>query len=182
MAQYFFLCASLPMLSWGEPMKISLAEFMSACKGQLSKGDYASLEEVALTPAKQYDANDSLLSQYWNWECCLRNALMPARAGKREFSSYLREEKDCFAEIASIVSSVSSNSDIMGVEKQLDQARWQAIETMLGCEAFTINAIIAYKLKLLLLEKYENRTVPRGEANMDKILANLQGTATSVEN
>ncbi len=175
MAQYFFLCSSLPMLVWGEPIPIAVDGFLAQCEGQLPDNELELLTKVTLTPdsGHRFPAN-SLVQKYYNFDTCLRNALMPGKAGNQDISGELRPENDFFSEISGIVSAVSGSSNLLESEQMLDLARYQAINSLLGCESFTWNALAAYKLKLLLLEKYTNRTKERGEANLDAVLDRLQ--------
>ncbi len=178
MTQYFFLCSSLPMLTWAEEPQICSEEFMQQCETQLSTSDYALLEKLSLVPSDIKFPEASLANKFMQWETCLRNALVPSRAKNREFSNYLREEEDAFSQIATIVTSIA-NCDLLEAEKQLDFARFKTVELLLAAESFTINALMAYKLQLLVLEKYKSRTVERGEQNLEQILNNLQASSNS---
>lgn len=175
MAQYFFLASSLPALQFGSSAPISLDEFHDRCASAMPGDKFELLKRTTLLPEDTAGfSNGDLTVKFWIWETVLRNALIPLRANGKEYSSFLKEERDAFAEIQALVSSVNSAPNPMEAEKILDSARWESINRILGPESFSFNALCAYKLQLLLLEKYTNRTPERGESNLDSILQLLQ--------
>lgn len=183
MAQYFFLASSLPALQFGNAMPITLADFHDRCASAMPQDEFELLKRTELLPGdiSGFCSND-LTVKFWIWETILRNALLPLRANGNDYSQFLREEKDAFAEIQALVSSVNSAPNPMEAEKFLDSARWECIDRILGPDSFSFNALCAYKLQLLLLEKYNARTPERGEQHLDAILQQLQRESTQNEN
>ena len=183
MAQYFFLASSLPALQFGSAAPISLDDFHARCASAMPQKEFELIQRTALLPGDISGFQDNALTvKFWTWATVLRNALMPLRANGKDYSSFLREEKDAFSEIQALVSSVGSAPNPLEAEKFLDSARWECIERILGPESFSFNALCAYKLQLLLLEKYNNRTLERGEQNLDSILHKLQNMSSLEDN
>lgn len=182
MAQYFFLASSLPALQFGNAMPITLADFHDRCASAMPQDEFELLKRTELLPGDVSGFHDNALTvKFWIWETILRNALLPLRANGSDYSAFLREEKDAFAEIQALVSSVGSAPNPLEAEKFLDAARRECIDRILGPDSFSFNALCAYKLQLLLLEKYNDRTQERGERHLDTILQQLQHESTQNE-
>ena len=117
MAQYFFLASSLPALQFGNAMPITLADFHDRCASAMPQDEFELLKRTELLPGdiSGFCSND-LTVKFWIWETILRNALLPLRANGSDYSQFLREEKDGFAEIQALVSSVNSAPNPMEAE------------------------------------------------------------------
>lgn len=173
MGNYIFLMSSLPQLVWGEAPPLTRDEFESACAGQLTPAELERLSRVNLEPP--FDAMPAgLASRFADWDTCLRNALIAGRSGERDGSAYLRVEHDFFSEISSVVTAVAGASTPLEAEKWLDTARWEALDMLLGSESFNFDALANYKLKLLLMLKNALRTVERGRANLEAVVAHFE--------
>lgn len=86
---YYFLAASLPMVSMDEPPAIKLPEFLSRCESELSKRDYVALDAVI----HGRDCSHPFGVEWRDRDWQIRNALVRARAAKqgREPAALLKE-------------------------------------------------------------------------------------------
>ena len=178
MALFFYLISSLPSLIHNSEPPITPEEFREQCAPHLSEAQLAILDATGLVPPTNEESMfpaGSLSSRYADWETALRNALLPTRAKKQDTSAYRRPEHDAFSEIAAIAAAAIGAHNPLEAEDKLNEARFRTIENFIGTEAFTFDALCAYKLKLLLLEKKRFRTAERGEKHIDDILHSLKG-------
>ena len=177
MALFFYLLSSLPSLIRNSDPPITLDELREQCAPHLSEAQLAVLDATCLIPPDA-DTSElpvgSLSDRYAIWETALRNALLPARSRKQDTSHYRRLDRDAFSETASLAAAAAGAHNPLEAETKLDDARFQTIENLESGVMFTFDALCAYKLKLMLLEKYRSRTVERGEKHIDDILHALQ--------
>jgi len=170
MGNYLFLMSSLPTPEWGAAPPMDMAEFRSAAADQLESEELAMLDAVRVLPPFD-DVPGGLARNFAEWDTCLRNALIGARATGADAAAWRRDETNFFSEIPAAASNAIAAGNPLEIEKALDRARWNAVEMLLGCRNFCFDALAAYKIKLELLEKYAHRTARRGEENLAKVLA-----------
>lgn len=168
-ANYFYLISSLPTLTLGGDMLYSSQEFMDYCKLQLSESEYARLEQVALLPS---DTSISPAHERWNaFETELRNAAVHIRANKKKCdpTPYLKASKAMFGGLETHVQDAFSHHP-MGMEKHLDETRWQFLDGLIVGKDFTFDAVVVYKIKLLLKEKRYGLERDEGRDALEQIL------------
>ena len=88
---YYYLAASLPMLSRDNPSLLSLEEFASLCAEHLSSADMALVSSI-ISDGSDYCATP-VIEKWRAMETSLKNATAKLRASRlgRVASDYLRE-------------------------------------------------------------------------------------------
>ncbi len=176
MAGYYYLISSLPALAAdGEPA-IKLAEFMEQCGEWLSPDEMQELSRLDLVPANDDPADLSGPALAWHdWETCLRNAIARHRgASGQDVESALRYELDCYGEIEAGVQEAWSQTDPLERERVLYRLRWRFLDDLESGHNFDFHLLAAYKLKLLLREKWVALNVAAGRGNLTATVAQIE--------
>jgi len=99
----------------------------------------------------------------------LRNALVRVRASalRKEAHPYLSEEKDAFSHLESQIQEAISK-DPRRMEEQLDRLRWQVLDDLSVGHDFDENALLLYRIKLLLVEKRVGLSPSEGRNLLDR--------------
>ena len=148
---------------------MSSIAFTSLAKDAMSSGDAALLDYCSLDPDPAKGGEDGpaykelpkrttseLINRWREWERTLRLGLAKNRAIK------LKRDKDGDkygdapeypGDASAAAKAAMSLESPMEAELFLDKARWDAIESFQGINTFSEDAMYAYLLKLLILER-----------------------------
>ena len=178
MGHYYYLGAQLPYLIYGQNPPMSSLTFKAMAWEQMSSSDAALLDFCTLDPDPPGDQPVSggtyaeapphtpsrFINQWREWERSLRLNLARLRGVKlrREGTG---EAPEYPAEAVQTAKSAMAIDSPLEAELFLDKARWDAIESFQGMDVFSTNAIYAYLLKLLLMER---RQAFRAEEGYDQ--------------
>lgn len=166
---YYYFLSSLPSLTPGVLPELTAAQFNELAREQMSGEDFALLESVLLQPSQTPSA--SLLGRRFSqWETNLRNALLPFRTEGSEVENFKQHEDDYFSEIEGIAQEAHAKSNPLEREIWLDQARFAKLDELSSLEPFSGEALVAYRLKLDILEKYRPRTPEQGRENFEALV------------
>ena len=153
MASYYYLAAQLPYLTYGQSVPMSSSAFRELAQKHLSSSDMAALEQCTLEPEFAGNAALSSFADKWKeWEGALRLNLAKNRARKLKREG-IPAAPDFPFEAASAAKAACAIESPFEAEIFLDKARWDAIESFQGLDIFSEDAIYAYMLKLLLMER-----------------------------
>lgn len=180
MAAFYYLISTLPMLSCGEVPMLTCDEFLAACTEFVSNKEMQDLQELTLVPPEEYDGNNPTAYAWYEWETCLRNALVQLRTkGKGpEGEKFLREETNFFSEIPKGVQEAFNKTSPLEMEDALDKVRWSKLNDMEVGHSFDFAILCVYKLKLMLGEKQRLLDEDQGSGNYDAIVDHIYGKAT----
>lgn len=155
MAQYYYLAASLPLLAFDGPPPLSSRDFLSLCREQapeahelLVRASFDSLGARAGDPAPWRG--------YAGWETALRDELAVQRAQRLGIDPgpWLRPAP-FVAGLAEAVKEALAAGSPLAAETALDRRRWARLDELEAGGGFGIGRLVAYRLKLLLLERRE---------------------------
>ena len=169
MGSYYYLAAQLPYLVYGQGVPMSSSVFKELARDALSASDAEALDYCTLDPFPASAASGSsvrsyaegapktpsaFLNLFREWERTLRLNLAKNRAArlKREGGATV-DAPDYPADAATTAKIALTMESPLEAEIYLDKARWSAIESFQGISTFNENAIYAYLLKLLLMER-----------------------------
>jgi len=199
-ASYYYLVASLPTLFLDEELPIKTAEFLAVCDRWLNTDDardihclmdnhsasakasgFAKASDFAkATPDTTPDATADRLecikgacaNQWLARETEIRNTIGRLRAAKVRVDAepFLRpcRELDLYTEKA--VAEAMSKLQPLERELDLDRLRWSLLEDLLRFDPFGLPAVIAYALKLKLVERWSALTVEKGRTVVEEYL------------
>jgi len=130
--------------------------------------------EKAKKPVKCTESK--LLMRWREWERALRLNLAKGRAKKLEREEEgIAEPPESPADAAAVAKHALSLESPLEAELFLDKARWSAIENFQNNEIFSSNAMYAYLLKLLLMERRAMFNVDEGFTEYNRLYADILG-------
>ena len=200
MASYYYLVASLPTLFLDEELPIKTAEFLAVCDRWLNTDDardihclmdnhsasakasgFAKASDFAkatpdttpdTTPDRLECIKGACANQWLARETEIRNTIGRLRAAKVRVDAepFLRpcRELDLYTEKA--VAEAMSKLQPLERELDLDRLRWSLLEDLLRFDPFGLPAVIAYALKLKLVERWSALTVEKGRTVVEEYL------------
>jgi hypothetical protein len=138
--------------------------FLNLCKTELSTTEFSLLASCTLDPDTRNGDGVSyvegaspssldFIDAWREWERALRLNLARYRAQKLKREAGAVEPPEYPAGAVAVAKAAVAFDSPLEAELFLDQARWNAIESLQGLSYFGENAVYAYLLKLLLLER-----------------------------
>lgn len=182
MADLYYLMSSLPALQLGQKPRLSYAQFLNSASGILPAGDFARLQAFSWrNPPRSLDGLGALEQKFWDWEAGLRNALVRLRA------EALRLKADQFLRpigssglAESAAKAAFAESDPLSVEKSLNKARWELLESFKDGSAFTFGLLLVYSMQLQILERYAHFDAEKGKNKYDEEYTRILSDAQTV--
>jgi hypothetical protein len=169
---YYYFVAALPSVSYGDPPPVSSREFRERCGYFLSPGD------AALLGYCRYDAKTAIgavkptgaafIDRFLARERALILNLAFLRAAKLKWQSPGDPPYDGFDAAAAAKAAFEMN-DPLAAELFIDQGRWEALDSMVGLDLFSVNNIYAHLMKLQLLERKQLFDIAKGSAEYKKL-------------
>lgn len=167
--KYFFLISSLPGLSLDGPPALTIGKFRQMCQGWLTEPELSAVDEV-LTSGESQSENPFLL-RWRDRETQLRNAVVHQRAAKLgvDPDPHLRDHGAVDVVTEKFVSNTFTRHTTLGRELELDRYRWQMVDEVAGHDPYQLSGILAYALKLRIVERWANLDERRGRATLEEL-------------
>lgn len=164
MASYYYLVASLPELFLDEEPPIAAAEFRAACAQWLDADDARDIH--GLLDDRWEAVVGGAARQWLARETEIRNALVRLRAVKArvEAEPFLRPLSGVELHIERGVAEAMNRPQPLERELGLDQLRWSLLDDLARFDPFGLPAVIAYALKIKMVERWHALTVEKGQA------------------
>ncbi|RMD84223.1 MAG: DUF2764 family protein [Lentisphaerae bacterium] len=167
--QFYYLISSLPTLQLGGNLPWRSDAFLEYARYHLTPSEWEALASVSLIP----DAEEGVCRLHSRWlafERNLRNLLVRMRASrqKREAQEFLRRDLDLFGGLEAVVQEVA-NMNPLQAEEILDRQRWLFLDQETVGHEFDFNSLVAYRLKLSLLEKRAGIDEESGNRALDDL-------------
>ncbi len=154
MAQYYYLVASLPLLRFDDSPPFSGRAWLELCREHVTAGDYALLSRISFAALVPRSGDPAAWQAYVAWETALRDELAVQRAQKLGLSpDSFRREAPFFVGLTALAKEALAAETALAVETALDRRRWARIDELEVGSPFDLNRLVAYRLKLLLLER-----------------------------
>ena len=143
----------MPYLVYGQTVPMSSAEFRDLARGKMSSAEAAILDYCTLDPGFSAPPTHSAFINHWReWERALRLNLGKNRAQKLKRGEAADAPEHPADAVTAAKNALALDSPL-DAEIFLDKARWDAIDNFQGINTFSEDAIYAYLLKLLLMER-----------------------------
>lgn len=168
---YPFLLSSLPWLRLGAKPFYSSAQFLDLCRPYVEPAELAALEHAQLLP---HDTPQSDVERHWyGFEVYLRNRIAVARGVRLHVDArpWLRPEIEVYPGLSRSLDEAFTAPTPLAREKALDTLRWQRLEDLQAQYPFAFGALVAYRLKLLLAEKWANQDAARSDEALGGVIA-----------
>lgn len=166
MAEYYLIAQlpSLDGLSDNMPVPITEERFLELCGNFLGKKAQDELGKVSLVPSREYEKFSSKLIKAWNeGEQNLRLALGKVRAEKmnKQFDTQDKRLSDSLLQTARMAVEIENP---MEAEKFLNHQRLEFLETLRPMDAFALDYVFYYRIKLKLILRIRQFDVDTGKA------------------
>ncbi len=173
---YYFLGASLPMLSLDATAPLSPEQFVTLCEDHLSDRDMILLRAI-LADSPDEGCRGTFIEKWQAIETCLRNSTTKIRASRldRDASEFLREENIFDPSIERAVSDAYGESSPLRREMALDAFRWDQAEALAGFNPFSIDAILSYAIKLSLCKRWAEMNEETGKNKTEQVITGESG-------
>jgi hypothetical protein len=168
----YYLVASLPMLEFGSNPPISSKEFLRDCERLLSRRDYLNILAASSEEESAGPGDGHLLRQWKKFSRDFRNEAAWFRAVRsgRDPLEHLRGQREADQAIGNALAEADKSPDPLSAEKVLDLLRWQKLDELTGQRYFDREFLVAYAIKLKILERYDQIDSWQGE----KVFAGLK--------
>jgi len=176
---YYYLASQLPSLSYGQKPPMSPEAFKELARPLMSDEDAVLLDMVSLDPQVYADTavpcGSEFIDNWREWERVLRLNLAKHRALKVKREGAVAAEPPVIpADAASAAfRAMAIMESPLEAEALLDKARWSAIEMLQGIDYFDCNTLLAYLLKLLILQRSASFQTDRGFSEYKSLYASI---------
>jgi hypothetical protein len=182
-SNHYYFVASLPLLKLGETPPFSSAEFVAQAERLLGEKPARELAAVSLLPSAEAGAAGNAARQWYVFETFIRNHLAKWRAAQRHQTPepWLQPESDVFpGEQRQLDEVLNTSSDPLTRERGIDRLRWQFLEHLSVGHDFDFDALVIYRLRLFLAEKWEGWKSDEGRQRLDERVDEVIDQARSV--
>lgn len=177
---YYSLVASLPHLKIGDEPPFSTEEYVEKCGQWITEREVRILERILWN--KHADLACPICKKWFNLETQLRNAIARHRGQKLgvEFKEYLQPHDGFSGQVEQYVTDAFTRNDPIELEEELDRARWQLAEEMIGQNPFDFLKVVAYGIQLSIVERWNNMDVHTGKEKLEAVItANTEKEKTA---
>jgi hypothetical protein len=180
LTQYYYLVASLPLLYYDTPPPFDSLVFLEACRNQLSEVDYALLARISFHSLTSTPQDDPVWKQYAAWETALRNELVILRASRLGIppAPYLHSAP-YFSNLSTLAKEALGAETPKSVDGFLTRKRWKYLDDLQTGTNFSLGFLIAYRLKLLLLERKFGFKTDQGQENFTQQYQQILNSASN---
>lgn len=163
---YPYFAASLPMLSFGAPPPFTAAEFEASARTALSAKDFAAVRAVCGTE----DCAHPWVRRHRRDETQIRNCVARERAarlgGGVDAERFMRPHAGWSCEIERAVQDAFREPDPAARHRALARLRWNLADDAAGFDFSAIGAILAFRVKLGVLEDLAKADREKGAARL----------------
>lgn len=173
----YYFCSQLPYLQFDAPPPFSLKSFdrqvvdiMSEKQAKVVVNAVFPVSEAINAPAI------GLYSLYRSWDRALLGEIARSRmvtAETTEVPEEMPEEVGTVPLLNEAVASAASAPNPMERERRVDALRWDKINELAVGRDFTLDALVAYRLKLAILNKHYNYNEEDGQINLKSAIEKI---------
>ena len=169
---YYYLVSQLPNISAAETktaLPLTGEQFRELAGRFISEEEKKILSELSLVPPMELVSTGSdFLDVWYEKERNLRCALAQIRAQKMHKDS-IPLPAGCTADIVSAARTAVGMDSPLSAEQFLFDYRLRLLDDLRPLDAFSIDAVYAYGLRLLLIERMRKFEVENGKTSYHKI-------------
>ena len=178
MKEQYYLMSQLPDISAaGEKSSLPITEtyYRDLCSRFLDCAQMAVLSQLALVPPKNViKTGSAFLDSWYENERCLRYALSQIRAQKLKKESGLIPVS-CTADITQAARTAVGMSSPLEAEMFLYGYRLSVLNAMQPIDGFSIDAVYAYGIRLMLVQRMKKFDKENGTDSYHKIYDTILG-------
>jgi len=169
---YYYLVSQLPNISVSDSksaLPMTGPQFLEVCSRFVTEKEKAVLEKLSLVPDRILSKTGSaFLDTWYEKERNLRFALAQIRAQKMKKEAYTLPE-GCTADIIAAARTAVGMDSPLSAEQFLFDYRLRLLDDLRPLDGFSIDAVYAYGLRLMLIERMRKFEVENGQISYHKI-------------
>ena len=169
---YYYLVSQLPNISAGESkanLPMNTVQFREVAGRFITPKEKTVLEGLSLVPPLELSSTGSAFLDVWyEKERNLRCALAQIRAQKMKKDSFPLPA-GCTADIISAARTAVGMDSPLSAEQFLYEYRLRLLDDLRPLDGFSIDAVYAYGIKLLLVERMKKFEVENGKTSYHEI-------------
>jgi len=169
---YYYLVSQLPNISSSESksaLPLNGEQFIELASRFISEAEKSILRKISLVPPTEKSSTGSAFLDVWyEKERNLRFALAQIRAQKLKKDS-IPLPAGCTADIISAARTAVGMDSPLSAEQFLYEYRLRLLDDLRPMDSFSIDAVYAYGIKLLLVERMKKFEVENGKTSYHKI-------------
>ncbi len=169
---YYYLVSQLPNISSTESktsLPLNTESFRELVSRYISVDEKVVINALSLVPPKELETTGStFLDNWYEKERNLRCALAQIRAQKMKKDS-VPLPPGCTADIITVARTAVGMDSPLSAEQFLFDYRLRLLDDLRPLDAFSIDAVYAYGLKLMLVERMKKFEVENGKTSYHKI-------------
>ena len=173
---YYYLVSQLPNISAAEgksALPLNEASFKELCCRFLSEEEKITLNGLSLVPPKELSSTGSVFLDTWyEKERNLRYALAQIRAQKMKKDASVLPP-GVTADIVQAARTAVGMDSPLSAEQFLFDYRIRLLDELRPLDSFSVDAVYAYGIKLLLVERMKKFDVEIGKTSYHKIYDNI---------
>lgn len=167
MSSYYYLMSSLPMLTADGEMPFSYGTFLQMCSGNVSKARYQMLESLTVASSE-----GPMVSEWAKFYGTLNEELVYQRCQKLGRSCQAPSNRD--SDAVRIITAVMNENNPLEAEKMLLALQFEKLDELVNMHYFDDCALVGYAMKLKLLERKTIFRQQQGQAELGRIVDELQ--------
>lgn len=175
---YYYLVSQLPNISLTEGksnLPLNSSSFRELACRFISDQEKLTLNGLSLVPPKEpVSTNSVFLDTWYEKERNLRFALAQIRAQKMKKDT-LPLPPGCTADIVTVARTAVGMDSPYSAEQFLYEYRTKLLDEIRPLDAFSIDAVYAYGIKLMLVERMRKFDMENGKASYHEIYDNILG-------
>lgn len=183
MANYYYLMAQLPTISFGSKPAFNYEEFEELAFRYINKKDRDLLKSLSLEPTRNDKKTSSqVLNKWYEFERAVRLALRELRAGKLKwenvdisYEEHMKVVSSYYAQ--SVASQAFAMEDPLQAELFLDKKRFEFLDSIKSENSFSSDSLFSYAIMLLLILREESFSKEIGIEEYKKLYSEILETS-----
>lgn len=154
-SQYYYLISSLPYLRLGETPRLGSGAFLALAAEHLPDSLCTELRAVGLLPrVRPCCAAERVWTE---GETAIRNRILEHAGGSKSAAARQWERPEAGVQVGAmaLTDEAMNAPDPLTRERRLDELRWRTLDEAAVDDPFGFGALIVYRLRLLLVEKWQ---------------------------
>ncbi|WP_320129296.1 DUF2764 family protein [uncultured Sphaerochaeta sp.] len=177
MASYYYLVATLPMLHHDGTAPFGCDEFLEKCKGKVSDSDFVIISQALANAQSTYP----FLKKWQAFTFMVKQELTDQRSRKLSMASVKYQyEGSREPKISEAVRQALGNDNPLAAELDLILFSWKYLDDLAVLHTFDLEGLLAYAIKLQLLERKGLFTREDGNAEFKRLFSNLQSEIKNI--
>lgn len=178
MKEFYYLVSQLPDISAaGEKSSLPITEkyYRDLCSRFLDENDCAILNELSLeAPRMPIETGSKFLNQWYDFERALRHSLSQVRAQKMK-KDIGPIPVSCTQDIIQAARTAVGMDSPLSAEQYLFEYRLSVLNEIQPLDSFSLDAVFAYGIRLMLVERMKKFDKEKGTDSYHKIYDTILG-------